>query len=194
MRRSSLSDRRSGLKYFLLATLVLAVAVGGFFAFVIYLELDLANFAGSGLFLLGIVAGIASFFSPCSFPLLVTLLARETEVEKATKNSFSKALQFAASLAVGVSAFLLLAGALLAVGSGPLMRRVTFTSTPGRVLRAVVGVLLIALGLFQAKGLRFGVADRIRRPLQRFQARIRRRSPNLGFVLFGFGYVLAGFG
>lgn len=184
----------NGVRYAFLAALVLVIAVVGFAAFVSYLRLDLAAFAGSGLLLLGVAAGAASFFSPCSFPLLVTLLARVTGAEKKDSPApTGKALQFGAALAVGVSLFLLLLGAAVAAGAGPLVRQVTFTSAPGRILRLVVGAGLILLGLRQMTG-RIGVADRLKERIVRAQARTRRRSSHLGFGLFGFGYVLAGFG
>ncbi len=189
-----MTNNTAGLRYGLLAALVLAVAVVGFSAFVSYLKLDVAAFAGSGLLFLAVAAGTASFFSPCSFPLLVALLARETGAEEAAEAGPGRALGFAAALAVGVSLFLLLLGGVIAAGAGPLVRQVTFTSTPGRALRVVVGTLLILLGLAQARGVRVEVADRLQRLLQRAQANLRRTSPNLGFGLFGFGYVLAGFG
>lgn len=189
-----MSERSSGIIYALMAASVLAIALLGFLAFVRYLELNLAQFAGSGLLVLAIVAGTASFFSPCSFPLLVTLLARETGSESDSQKRAGKALRFATALAVGVTAFLILAGGLIAAGAGPVMRQVTFTSTPGRILRVAVGSLLVLLGTLQSRGIRFEAADQIQRPLQRAAAKLRRESPSFGFALFGFGYVLAGFG
>ena len=171
----------------------MAVALIGFGAFVSYLQLDLAVFVGSGLPILGVAAGAASFFSPCSFPLLVTLLARSTGADLESSSATGKALQFATALAVGVSLFLLLLGAAVAAGAGPLVREVTFTSTPGRILRLGVGAGLILLGLRQMTG-RIGIADGLKARIVRAQARTRRKSANLGFGLFGFGYVLAGFG
>lgn len=162
--------------------------------FVSYFELDTAAFSGSGLLFLAAAAGTASFFSPCSFPLLVTLLAREIDPDTRQGRPTANALRFAAALSVGVTAFLLTAGSIIAVGAGPIVEYVKFASGPGRILRLIVGVTLIVLGMTQIRGLRFQAADRIRRPLQRIQARLRRKSPSLGFALFGFGYVLAGFG
>ncbi len=182
-----------GGQYALLAGLVLAIAAIGFVAFISYLQLDIAAFAGSGLLLLGVAAGAASFFSPCSFPLLVTLLARSIGSERDTSPATGRALQFATAMAIGVSLFLVLLGGAVATGAGPLFRQVTFTSTPGRILRLVVGMGLILLGLRQMTG-RINVADRLKERIIRAQARTRRRSVQLGFALFGFGYVLAGFG
>lgn len=189
-----MAPNSSGRRYAVLTIFVVLVALSGFGGFVVYLDLDVASFAGSGLMFLAIAAGVASFFSPCSFPLLVTLLARETSADQAERAGRQRALRFAAALAVGISLFLLLLGAAIAAGAGPLVGKVTFTSTPGRILRVVVGAVLILLGLAQMRGLRFGFADRLQRPLMKAQAGVRRTSPMLGYGLFGFGYVLAGFG
>lgn len=73
---------------------------------------------------------------------------------------------------------------------------VTFTSTAGIGIRISVGLLLIGLGLIQLG--RLPVSFRRFEPAMhgylRRQAQIRRRRPVVGFTLFGFGYLLAGFG
>jgi cytochrome c biogenesis protein CcdA len=64
------------------------------------------------------------------------------------------------------------------------------------VIRAVVGVLLVFLGLIQTGRLPFSMhaVEELARPLSRRSAKLRRERPVAGFGLFGFGYVLAGFG
>lgn len=92
--------------------------------------------------------------------------------------------------------FLVAVGAGIAAGGSALFADVTFTSTAGRAIRIAVGLLLVGLGLLQL--------GRIRVSLRRFEpavhgylrreAEVRRRRPFLGFTLFGFGYLVAGFG
>jgi cytochrome c biogenesis protein CcdA len=82
------------------------------------------------------------------------------------------------------------------MGGHALIEQVTFTSPTGRVIRLGVGILLIVLGLIQLGRIRFPfhrAADLIR-PLLQSQASIRRQSPAAGFALFGFIYLVAGFG
>jgi hypothetical protein len=55
-----------------------AAAVAGYVGYVLYPRFDLPAATGASLLALAAAAGIASFFSPCSFPLAVTLLARDT--------------------------------------------------------------------------------------------------------------------
>ena len=72
----------------------------------------------------------------------------------------------------------------------------TFTSTSGRIIRASLGSLLVLLGILQWKGVSpgSGAVFALFRPLAEAQARLRRERPTLAFGLFGFGYILGGFG
>lgn len=187
--------RDPGLWYALLAIGVVLLAVAGYAGYVLYPRFDLPAISGAGLLVLAAGAGVASFFSPCSFPLLVTLLARETGAGE-RRPALARALRFATALSLGAGLFLLLAGAVLAAGAAPLFEGVTFTSTAGRLIRVTVGILLVLLGLIQVGRLpvSFGAVEKGARPLLRAQARLRRERPTMAFGLFGFGYLLAGFG
>lgn len=83
-----------------------------------------------------------------------------------------------------------------ALAGGDLFADVTFTSTVGRIIRLAVGLLLIALGLSQLERVPVDLR-RFEPAMQRYlrrQASVRRQHPLLGFGLFGFGYLAAGFG
>lgn len=183
---------RAGVWYAMLAAGVFLLALAGYTGYVLYPRFGLPAVSGLGLLVLAAGAGIASFFSPCSFPLLATLLAREAGVERKT----TRALRFAAALSIGAATFLLLAGAAVGLGAGALFAGVTFTSVAGKTIRTLVGSALIALGLVQLGVIRlsFHWIDPLIRPLMRAQAAERRERPTLGYGLLGFGYVLAGFG
>ena len=191
----TLTSQRARYRAWVLGAVVLGLA--GYAGYVLYPRFDLPAGAGAGLLVLAIAAGVASFFSPCSFPLLVTMLARPlASVGDAGSRPLRRALGYAGALSVGAGGFLTLTGGALAFGAGSLVEGVTFTSTTGRMLRVVVGAALILFGLVQL--------NRIRVNLRRFepalhgvlrnQAALRRRRPLAGFVLFGFVYLLAGFG
>jgi cytochrome c biogenesis protein CcdA len=183
---------RTAVWYTMLAAGVSLLAVAGYTGYVLYPRFGLPSVTGLALLVLAAGAGIASFFSPCSFPLLATLLAREAGTDRRT----TRALRFAAALSVGAAIFLVLAGAAVALGAGTLFAGVTFTSLTGRTIRTVVGLALIVLGLVQLGVIRasFHWMDALARPLMRWQARERRERAALGYGVFGFGYVLAGFG
>lgn len=85
-----------GLWYALLTAGVVVLAVAGYAGYVLYPRFDLPAVTGLGLFVLAAAAGIGSFFYPCSFPLLVGLLGRETKAgEEESTPSLRKALRFA---------------------------------------------------------------------------------------------------
>jgi len=182
--------------YGLLLLAIVAVGLIGYTSYTLYPRFDLPAATGVSLLILAAGAGLASFFSPCAFPLLVTLLARESAAGEG-RSTWGRALRFATALSLGATAFLLLMGAGIALGAAPIFASVTFTSTAGRVLRLVMGVLLILLGLVQIgvlPSLGFTHVEQVARPLQRQQARLRRQQPTLAVGLYGFGYILAGFG
>lgn len=191
----SRSSNRPGGQYLILVAAVLVVAVAGYVGYVVYPRFDLPAVTGLGLLGLAGAAGVASFFSPCSFPLLVTLLARQ-EGDDAEAGRAARPAVFGASLALGAAVFMLLAGVVIAAGGEALFAGVTFTSTAGIIIRVIVGALLIFLGLIQLGVIRLSmhVVSRLAQPLLRSQARMRRDRPVAGFAVFGFGYVLAGFG
>lgn len=187
---------QTSLWYIAFAVGVAILALAGYGGYVLYPRFNLPAATGVSLLVLAAGAGIASFFSPCAFPLLVTLLAREAGSEQEQTRALARPLRFGLALAGGASLFLLLVGAGLAAGAAPLFEAVTFTSIAGRLIRLTVGIILIVLGLVQLGVIAapFGVVEQSVRPLLTAQARLRRERPTLGFALFGFGYILAGFG
>lgn len=186
---------RKGSRFLLAVSAVLLLALAGYLGYVLYPRFDLPAVSGSGLLLLAAAAGLASFFSPCSFPLLATLLARQVR-DAEQGQAWARLLRFGAALALGATLFLLLVGAAIALGAASLFAQVTFTSTAGRIIRAGLGSLLVVLGVLQWRGISpgSGVIFRLFRPLAERQARWRRERPTLAFGLFGFGYILGGFG
>ncbi len=184
--------------YTLLTLATAAVAAVGYLGYVSYPRFDLPAAVGATLLIVAAGAGIASFFSPCSFPLLVSMLARPIAAEAQAERGrpWRSAATFALALSLGASSFLILVGLLIAVGASTYFDDVTFASTPGITIRIVVGTLLIVLGLIQLNVL--PVSFRWFEPAMhgylRRQAQVRRGRPFIGFTAFGFGYLLAGFG
>lgn len=179
------------VRYAFLTGVTATAAVAGYAGYVLYPRFDLPAATGASLLLLSAAAGIASFFSPCSFPLAVTLLARETH-----PGEQGRLTRLTLWLGLGALVFLALAGVLIAAGAGVFFKEVTFTSTAGITIRAVVGSLLVLLGLIQLNVLPVSLlaVEDAAKPLLARQARLRRDQPALAFGLFGFGYLLAGFG
>jgi cytochrome c biogenesis protein CcdA len=180
--------RRSRLRFGAVVLRVLVVGVAGYIGFV--------AFAGSeqgpatGVMVLGALTGFAAFFSPCSFPLLLTFLA--------TRSTESRGEAALSALRVGAGAAALLAVIALAVAGGgtALASVVEFDSLSGRVFRLAVGLVLILLGLRQAHllGLRMRWIDRVARSASRIFDSSSVSDRARGDIAYGFGYLLAGFG
>lgn len=185
------------MRYWHLFLGVLLAALVGYSAYALYPRFALGEQTLS-LPLLAIAAGLASFFSPCSFSLMAALLARESGVndQRTSSASVRRTSGFAVALALGATAFFALAGIGLAVGGSALFASVTFTSVAGRIIRLLTGSTLIVLGLMQLEKLPnvLTAAIQIASPLMRYQARHRGQAPALSFFVFGFAYPLAGFG
>jgi cytochrome c-type biogenesis protein len=125
----------------------------------------------------GLTSGVATFFSPCSYPLLpgyVGFYVSQTDGEQA---SLGGALS--RGLVAGLGALLTfgaLLGASFWVGSAALSRVTWF--------EVIAGLLLIAFGLLI-------VFDRAPSPSISLP---KRRSSVFGFAIFGVGYALAAAG
>lgn len=190
------ADERGGLRqYAILVVAVAVVALAGYIGYILYPRFNLPAAQGAGLLALAATAGFASFFSPCSFPLLLSLLGRQA-VAQANRGDAARPMMIGGALAAGAGLFLLLSGVVIALGGEALFAGVTFTSPAGITIRRVVGFLLVVLGLIQTGVLPFSMhaVSNLARPLTRWQARLRRERPVAGFAVFGFAYVLAGFG
>jgi cytochrome c-type biogenesis protein len=192
-------DYVTKVNYWLLPIAVSILALLGYVGYLLYPRFGLPAVEGVSMLLLSATAGMASFFSPCSFPLLVTLLARHTRTEEGDTKSASiirNTFSFAIALSLGTALFLLLSGLIISIAGEALFAGIVFDSPAGRIIRGIVGILLITFGLMQLGILpiSFHMVEKISIPMLRSGDRLRSTNPFLGFVLFGFGYLLAGFG
>jgi len=176
---------------FLLLILLVFVGVGylTFLYFVISVVPSITTF---NLLLVAVVAGIATFFNPCSFPFIPAYLTKYyTLKEKATKSN--KVLLYGIFGALGLVTFNILLGlaiALLGAGFGKsLALSGPDPSLAVRWLRGVVGVLLVYLGISHVAGRGF--------PLGFLSPKIslqKIKSPSATMYWYGFLYTLIGIG
>jgi cytochrome c biogenesis protein CcdA len=115
-----LLDQNRWITCALLFAGTLLLALAGYIGYTLYPRFNLPSITGLGLFVLAVAAGIGAFFSPCSFPLLATLLARSIGLDDVEKTDWRGAFQYGLALAAGASVFLLLTGAGIAFGGGAL--------------------------------------------------------------------------
>lgn len=185
---TDLATRRTQLRYFAVTLGVLMAGLAGYVGFVAFVDSDRPVAAGT--MFLAAATGFAAFFSPCSFPLLVTFLSRKAaESRRAVATS-------ALAVGMGAAALLAMIAVVIAFGGETIGRVVAFDTVPGRVFRLGVGVLLIVLGLRQTGWLRLRMRwlDRVAGASGRLFDSSRYSSRFGGDVVYGFGYLLAGFG
>ncbi|WP_280537216.1 cytochrome c biogenesis protein CcdA [Halopenitus sp. POP-27] len=124
-----------------------------------------------------ITAGVATFFSPCAYPLLPGYVGFYVNQADADSVSIAGASTRGIAAGIGVLAtFAVLAGATVRIGHSTISNLTVFES--------LVGGLLVVFGLLVVAG---------RAPSLSI-ALPKRRSSVLGFGLFGAGYALAGAG
>ncbi|WP_281195611.1 cytochrome c biogenesis protein CcdA [Halorubrum sp. F4] len=124
-----------------------------------------------------VASGVATFFSPCAYPLLPGYVGFYVNQTDANEVSIAGAGVRGIAAGIGVLAtFALLAGATVRVGNATLANITVFES--------LVGGLLVVFGLVVLAGRTPSISI----PLP------KRRASVFGFGLFGAGYALAGAG
>ncbi len=179
---------RSRIKFSAVAFGVLVVGIAGYFGFVSFA--GSSREIGAGVVVLGAVTGFAAFFSPCSFPLLLTFLAK--------RSSESKGAAALSAVRVGAGAALLLAlfAAVIVAGGSAVAGVLEFDSIAGRLFRGLVGGTLVVFGLRQARLISFKIPlfDRVAGSAAQALDPSQISSPARRDFVYGFGYLLAGFG
>jgi cytochrome c biogenesis protein CcdA len=184
----SVSRRRFLARFSAVAVGLVVVGVAGYVGFVAFVGSDPG--VAAGVMVLAAGTGFAAFFSPCSFPLLLTFLARRSA------DSPRVALASALRVAGGAALLLAILAASIAFGGFAIGGIVEFDSSTGRMFRLFVGLLLVIFGLRQARllGLRMKWLDRVAGSSARILDPGRVSHPARSDLAYGFGYLLAGFG
>lgn len=191
--------RAAILQYAGWVSAVLLLILSGYYGFRVFATTpDLSIF---NLYTLAVAAGVASFFSPCAFPLLPSYFSFYQTAQAdmgASSTPSNRALRLGIAAALGVITFNLVLGfGIAAMGSGIAKSLSISGPEPSqfvRYFRGGVGVVLITLGIGQIIGwnLKPKFVDAFAyhtRP-----ERAGKRSPVLNLYLYGLGYNAAGMG
>lgn len=195
------AKNKSGMAFQFLgwSTVFVLLIFGGYMGFRTFASIpDIGVF---NLYSLAVVAGIASFFSPCAFPLLPSYFSfyhDATSNGDESSSSTTQALRLGLAAGLGVITFDMLLGGLIAgLGSGVASSLSISAIEPNqfvRYFRGGVGVVLLILGIGQIIGwnLKPKFVDAFAyhtRPERKGQ-----RSSALNMYLYGLGYNAAGMG
>lgn len=179
--------------YFGLLTAFGLIIISGYLVFRYFAVYIMPDFSVYTLLPLAVIAGVASFFSPCAFPLLpgyFSLYYSQTEQSSDTKLALSATL--------GVMSFTLILGIIIGMVGEGIAQGLSITGNQAaftRTFRALIGGILILLGIGQWRGVNIKpmVADALAwRTRPRHEETIKR--PLLNLYLYGFGYNAAGMG
>lgn len=186
--------RSSGLVAALAVGAVGVALAAGYVGFRTAARLDLGGEAGAGLVALAAVTGAAVVFSPCSFPLVVTLLAGSDQQRERKRRS--DGVRSALAIAAGSAAFLLLAGGAVGLAGEGLAATLSFSSPGGRLLRGGVAAVLVGAGLVQLGVIALPLARvaALAAPLEHRRAAVATTHRRRAQAMYGFAFVLAGFG
>ena len=157
--------------------------------------------SSANVYLFAIVAGVASFFSPCAFPLLPSYFSFYQTAGRRSDGpgkGAGKALKFGLAAALGVITFALILGAIIAVLGTGVAQSLSISAPEAsqfvRIFRGVVGAILLTLGIGQLLGwnLKPTFVDAFAFYTRPNQAGTRGSAANL--YLYGLGYNAAGMG
>lgn len=192
-----MTEQKASSKLVLLILLILALIVGGYSLFIWFIINIMQGDAAYGLLFVALVAGIASFFNPCSFPLLPAYLTQYFGSDNRKKlSNRKKILLYGLIAALGVITFNILLGSLIGVlGIGFGKSLALAGDDPNLILRwvrGIVGVILFLLGLnhITGRGIHFRIIERY--VSKRFPNNLK--NPKVQIFSYGFAYTLLGIG
>ncbi len=181
------------LRYSLIIISVTLITLLGYLGFVAFLKDVMPAFNYYSLYFLAVVAAVATFFSPCSFPLLPGYLSVYYETDEHAERK--QALRRGLLAAAGVVTFTLIIGVVIGLlGQGVANSFSVSSPSPSlftRIFRIGLGAVLLSLGAIQLSNLTFHS-----HPLDTLTKRFysAAMTGNKGLYLYGFGYNAAGIG
>jgi cytochrome c-type biogenesis protein len=191
------SSSKNWLAFLVYIALVVGLTAGGYALFIYLLVNAFPNAASLGIIFVSIVAGIASFFNPCAFPILPGYLAQyyvSAPQKEERRSRLGVILFYGFVAAIGVIVFNIFLGAIVG-GLGTGFANSLGLSGPEpniyiRWFRGIVGAFLILLGYSHAtgRGINF---TRLGHWIPRYG---QSKSPTRNFFYYGFFYPLIGIG
>jgi cytochrome c-type biogenesis protein len=183
---------KSTLIYIIIFAFTLGVLVfSGYLGFRYFADSVVGNFTAFSLLLVAVVAGIAVFFSPCSFPFIPAYLGKYYTLKEKTGKVNPMVLGLFAAL--GLLTFNILLGLAIALIGEGFGRSLSISGKDPRslvrLLRGFVGFFLVLTGFSHTTGRGLNLHS-----LQAKAPSIGSENPFLGVYSYGFLYTLIGIG
>ena len=190
---------RAWLQYGALLIVFAVVVAGGYLGFRTFATSSTPS--SYNLTLFAVVAGIASFFSPCAFPLLPSYFSFHQAAGRHTeepRKGTGNAIRYGLAAALGVTTFALILDAIIAIlGTGVAQALSISGPAPSqfvRIFRGAIGVILLTLGIAQLLGWNLKPAFMDSLAFYTRPQREGQRGPAASLYLYGLGYNAAGMG
>ncbi len=188
------------LLYAVMILLLIAITVGGYFIFRLFASRVMPDLSAYNLLALSVIAGVASFFSPCAFPLLpgyFSLYYSGVQQNEQAVNSKLSTLKLGLAAAAGIVSFNLILGLIIGLLGAGVAQGLSITGdnpTFIRFFRGGVGIVLLILGIAQLRGVNLKpiIADALA-----WHTRPRldtKQYPARSLYFYGLGYNAAGMG
>ena len=185
------------LKFIFLILHILALVGSGYSLFLWFVVNIMKGEAAFGLLFVGMVAGVASFFNPCAFPLLPAFLAQHYAAKEKEERKSAKGLLLSGlATALGLITFNIILGSVIGiVGAGFGKSLGLAGDNPSivvRWLRGIAGVFILYLGFSHAtgRGNPFSKLGHLWSP----KLPPKKSSSFRKLYSYGFGYTLLGIG
>jgi len=177
--------------YFTFIIILIIITILGYFGFLAFAQ-NIAMLDTLPIVIVAVFAGLATFFSPCSFGLLPAYLSLYTKDKQKQKGTI---LKNGVSASLGLIAFNVILGIIIAfiglgigsafsISAGGQLTRVTLT------IRAIVGSILFILGILQF----FHISIQGRLFKEVSQRLTFRKKGYSNYFFYGFGYNLGNIG
>jgi len=180
----------------LLVLLAIAIIIGtGYYTFVLFMTKVIPNLASFSIVLVAIIAGIATFFNPCSFSVLPAYLTRFASVSEVSRNR-TKVIYYGLIVSLGIITFNVVFGSLIGVlGENFAKSFALATENPNTgvlIFRGFIGAILIILGVMPILGR--GFHSTIFNKVEKTIFSLQGKNPTRSFYVYGLGYNLIGIG
>jgi len=185
------NNLQAWLWYIGIIFVLLAVVLVGYIGFLYFATSVMGNFTTFNLLIIAVIAGIAVFFSPCSFPFIPVYLTKYYETKKQDDKNSPFILGLFAAL--GLLTFNILLGIAIAILGFGFGKSLSISGADPnlivRWIRGIVGLFLVFVGFshITGKGLNLGFLA----PQFRLKG---KRNPKTTMYSYGFLYTLIGIG
>jgi len=151
----------------LLVLLALIAIIGvGYYTFILFMTKVVTNLASFSIIFVAVIAGVATFFNPCSFSVLPAYLTRFFSVSEVSRNR-TKVVYYGLIASLGIITFNLVFGSLIGIlGENFAKSFALATDNPNTgvlIFRGFIGTILIILGAMPilGKGFHSAIFDKV---------------------------------